>query len=73
MERSLDRTEQQLVRMDAALEHELTHSLQTFGSQLAALSEKFVSDYTPLTDKLRELVHLSEKIQKTAERKAGDA
>jgi len=73
MERSLDRTEQQLVRMDAALEHELTHSLQTFGSQMAALSEKFVSDYTPLTDKLRELVQLSEKIQKTAERKAGDA
>lgn len=61
-ERSLDRTEQQLVRMDAALEHELTHALQTFGSQLAALSEKFVSDYTPLTDKLRDLVKLAEQL-----------
>lgn len=61
-ERNLDRTEQQLVRMDAALEHELTHALQTFGSQLAALSEKFVSDYTPLTDKLRDLVKLSEQL-----------
>lgn len=64
-DRTLDRTEQQLVRMDAALEHELTHSLQTFGSQLAALSEKFVSDYTPLTDKLRELVRVAEQLDKT--------
>ncbi|SFX33855.1 hypothetical protein [Marinospirillum alkaliphilum] len=64
-ERNLDRTEQQLIRLDAAMEHELTHALQTFGSQLAALSEKFVSDYTPLTDKLRELVRLAEQLDKT--------
>lgn len=63
-DRTLDRTEQQLVRLDAALEHELTHSLQTFGSQMAALSEKFVSDYTPLTDKLRELVKVAEQLDK---------
>ena len=63
-ERTLDRTEQQLVRLDAALEHELTHSLQTFGSQLAALSEKFVSDYTPLTDKLRDLVKIAEQVDR---------
>lgn len=62
-ERALNRGEQQLVRLDAALEYELTTSLQTFGSQLAALSEKFVSDYTPLTDKLRELIYLAEKIE----------
>lgn len=60
--RSLDKAEQQLLRLDAALEHELTHALQTFGSQMAALSEKFVSDYTPLTDKLRQLVQLAEQI-----------
>jgi hypothetical protein len=64
-ERNLDRTEQQLIRLDAAMEHELTHALQNFGSQLAALSEKFVSDYTPLTDKLRELVRLAEQLDKT--------
>jgi len=68
---TLDRTEQQLVRLDAALEHELTHSLQTFGSQMAALSEKFVSDYTPLTDKLRELVKVAEQLDKNS--KGGSA
>ncbi|MFK7160602.1 hypothetical protein V6U78_06085 [Marinospirillum sp. MEB164] len=68
VERQLDRSEQQLVRMDAALEHELTHSLQTFGSQMAALSEKFVSDYLPLTDKLREVVQLAEQIQPQKQR-----
>lgn len=68
---TLDRTEQQLVRLDAALEHELTHSLQTFGSQMAALSEKFVSDYTPLTDKLRELVRVAEQLDKNS--KSGSA
>ena len=62
-QRTLDKTEQQLVRLDTALEHELTHALQTFGSQLAALSEKFVSDYTPLTDRLRELVKLAEQLE----------
>lgn len=61
--RSLSRGEQQLIRLDAALEKELTHSLETFGSQLAALSEKFVSDYTPLTDKLRQLVQLSAQLE----------
>lgn len=58
----LDRNEQQLVRMDNAMEQELTHALQTFGGQLTALSEKFVSDYLPLTEKLRQVVHLSGQI-----------
>lgn len=55
----LNRNEQQLVRMDSAMEQELTHALQTFGGQLTALSEKFVSDYLPLTERLRQLVQLS--------------
>lgn len=65
---ALDRNEQQLVRMDAALEHELTHALQTFGSQMAALSEKFATDYTPLADKLRDIVKLAEHIDRDAVR-----
>lgn len=55
----LDRNEQQLVRMDNAMEQELTHALQTFGGQLTALSEKFVSDYLPLTEKLRQVVQMA--------------
>lgn len=55
----LDRNEKQLVRMDSAMEQELTHALQTFGGQLTALSEKFVSDYLPLTEKLKQVVDMA--------------
>ncbi|OOV86987.1 hypothetical protein [Oceanospirillum linum] len=58
----LDRNEKQLVRMDNAMEQELTHALQTFGGQLTALSEKFVSDYLPLTEKLRQVVQISAQL-----------
>jgi len=45
--------------MDSAMEQELTHALQTFGGQLTALSEKFVSDYLPLTEKLKQVVDMA--------------
>jgi len=54
------RTSQQLEHLDKALEKELTKSLTTFGYQLTSLSEKFVNDYSPLTDKLRALIHAAE-------------
>ena len=44
------------------LENTLNTSLKTLAGHLAALSGKFVSDYTPLTERLKELVHLSEKV-----------
>ena len=44
-----------------SMEKELTQALQTFGYQLTALSEKFVNDYAPLTDKLRELLKMAEQ------------
>lgn len=67
--RMLDRNEQQLVRMDSAMEKELTHALQTFGCQLTALSEKFVSDYLPLTEKLKKVVEMAERLPDQSERK----
>lgn len=51
-----------VLALDKGLQTELNNSLSTLGSQLASLSEKFVSDYSPLTDRLREVVRLSEKI-----------
>lgn len=39
----------------------LNTSLQSLGEQLASVSEKFVSDYTPLTIELQKLVNLSKK------------
>lgn len=45
--------------LDKALQIELERSLSTLGRQLASLSEKFVADYTPLTERLREVVRIA--------------
>jgi carbamoylphosphate synthase small subunit len=49
-------TQKNIVLLDAALEKELTKSLTTLGRQLTALSQQFVADYTPLTERLRQLL-----------------
>jgi hypothetical protein len=59
--KSLEIVRQSVVTLDKGLQDELTKSLETLGRQLASLSEKFVSDYGPLTDRLREVVRLAEK------------
>lgn len=53
-------------KLDAALQHELRNSLNSLGTQLAALSGRFVEDYGPLTEQLRNVVHLSEEIRRDA-------
>jgi hypothetical protein len=53
------KTKEQVSALDAALGDELKRSLESLGRQLAALSEKFVSDYGPLTAKLAEVVNLA--------------
>jgi len=53
-----------VVALDKALQEELNKSLQALGQQLAALSEKFVNDYLPLTESLREVVRLAESVRK---------
>jgi hypothetical protein len=53
------KTKEQVAVLDAALAEELKKSLESLGRQLAALSEKFVSDYGPLTDKLRLIVDMA--------------
>jgi len=55
------KTGAQAQRLDEAMEKELTQALQTFGYQLTALSEKFVNDYMPLTDRLREILQIAEQ------------
>jgi methyl-accepting chemotaxis protein len=54
--------ESNLQKIDEGLEEELNKSLNSLGNSLAALSDKFVEDYTPLTDKLRRLVQQSSEI-----------
>lgn len=48
--------------LNTALESTLNASLQSLGEQLAAVSEKFVSDYTPLTIELQKVVNLAKKV-----------
>ena len=53
-----DRTTEQINTLDIALERELTTALKSLAGQLTSLSEKFVADYGPLTERLREIVQL---------------
>lgn len=48
--------------IDKALEDELSKALNSLAGSMAALSAKFVEDYKPLTERLREIVRLAEKI-----------
>ena len=48
--------------IDKGLEEELSKSLNSLAGSLASLSAKFVEDYQPLTERLREIVRLSEKV-----------
>lgn len=57
--RSVEKIQQSVVALDTGLQQELTKSLETLGRQLASLSEKFVSDYTPLTERLKEVVRIA--------------
>jgi DNA anti-recombination protein RmuC len=56
------KSKEQIDLLDAALSEELKKSLEALGGQLAALSEKFVSDYMPLTARLREVVRMTEGV-----------
>ena len=51
-----DKTNEQIVKLDAALENELSKSISSLGRQLTALSKQFVEDYLPPTERLRILV-----------------
>nr|WP_301290920.1 hypothetical protein [Robbsia andropogonis] len=59
LSKSMEHVRQSVIALDKGLQEELTKSLESLGRQLASLSEKFVSDYSPLTDKLRDVVRLS--------------
>lgn len=61
VEAMTNKTSAQMQMLDESMEKELTQALQTFGYQLTALSEKFVNDYMPLTDRLRELLNVAEQ------------
>lgn len=49
----------QVKALDQQMQEELTRAIEAMGSQLASLSNKFVEDYTPLTDRLREVLQIA--------------
>ena len=61
--RSTSVLEQQIIQLDEALQDELKKSIEKMGSMLTSLSMQFVNDYTPLTEQLREVVRMAEKLK----------
>jgi hypothetical protein len=57
-----DKTSEQIVKLDVALENELSKSISSLGRQLTALSKQFVDDYSPLTDRLRAIVQIGKAV-----------
>lgn len=53
---------ERIKNLDNELGQELNKSLESLGSQLTSLSQHFVNDYKPLTNKLREVVQIANKI-----------
>lgn len=53
---------EQISSIEKSLETELTKSLDSFAGAMVALSSKFTSDYTPLTDKLRDIINIAQRI-----------
>jgi len=58
----IGKTREQVAALDVALQEELTNSLNTLGRQLTALSQQFVNDYRPLTERLRELIAVAGRV-----------
>jgi hypothetical protein len=56
MKQNAERITQQVSALDKALQEELTKSLNSLASQLGSLSNKFAQDYTPITNKLKEII-----------------
>lgn len=53
--------EAQLGRLNQEMERTLHESIQSMGQKLASLSEKFVEDYGPLTEKLHKVVQMVQR------------
>ena len=62
LKKTSETIESQFEIFDRQMQQEITRSIETLGRNLASLSEKFVDDYTPLTNRLRDLVQLGGKV-----------
>lgn len=55
---SMQKMNEQFESFDKAMQDELTRSIELLGQNMASVSEKLVSDYTPLTDRLRQVLEI---------------
>ena len=62
-----ERLSRQIRDFDAALQQELTRALESLGSQLTSLSTRFVEDYSPLTEQLRNVVQIASSLPQTSQ------
>ena len=56
-------TEKSIELIQKNLQTVLSRSLSSLAGQLASLSNKFAEDYTPLTNQLREIVRIAERVK----------
>jgi ABC-type transporter Mla subunit MlaD len=59
IDQMVQRMREQTVTLDTALQHQLTASLESLARQLSALSARFATDYTPLTEGLRRVLEIA--------------
>ena len=57
-----ERLEEQIVAVNNNMQEVQKEAIQSMGSSLTSLSQKFVDDYTPLTEKLKETVRIAKNI-----------
>ena len=55
--------ERQFEKLNREMGQTLHSSIEEMGGHLASLSEKFVKDYSPLTDRLREVVQIASRVK----------
>ena len=60
----------QIKGLDEQMQKEVTKIVEIMGSNLASLSEKFVSDYSPLTNQLVNLVNSLGSVKKKPTKKS---
>ena len=63
MEQMISDNAERIKNLDSQLGEELNKSLESLGSHLTSLSQHFVSDYQPLTEKLRNVVQIAKDLE----------
>jgi chromosome segregation ATPase len=56
---STDNLNGQIKKLDEAMQEELSRAMKLMSDRLVSLSNKFVEDYTPLTERLKQIVNIS--------------